>query len=110
MFEYFRYSRNLRRLRREQKEISAKYNKQIKEARQEKSRKEVIDAISAEATMQYDIYEMEIDDRRSRLGVWLYYRLRHYNTTRPHSSLGYKPPAPEAILGTLTQPVLAGLS
>ena len=23
---------------------------------------------------------------------------RHYNTVRPHSSLGYKPPAPEAIL------------
>ncbi|MEQ1837947.1 MAG: integrase core domain-containing protein [Candidatus Nitrotoga sp.] len=25
-------------------------------------------------------------------------RVRHYNTTRPHSSLGYKPPAPEAII------------
>ena len=24
--------------------------------------------------------------------------VRHYNTTRPHSSLGYKPPAPEAII------------
>ena len=23
---------------------------------------------------------------------------QHYNTIRPHSSLGYKPPAPEAIL------------
>ena len=23
---------------------------------------------------------------------------RHYNTVRPHSALGYKPPAPEAIL------------
>jgi transposase InsO family protein len=22
----------------------------------------------------------------------------HYNTIRPHSSLGYKPPAPEAVL------------
>lgn len=22
---------------------------------------------------------------------------RHYNTTRPHSSLGYRPPAPEAV-------------
>lgn len=35
---------------------------------------------------------------------------RHYNTERPHSSLGYKPPAPEVRLGTITQPVLAGLS
>jgi transposase InsO family protein len=23
---------------------------------------------------------------------------RHYNTKRPHSSLGYRPPAPEAII------------
>jgi transposase InsO family protein len=23
---------------------------------------------------------------------------RHYNTKRPHSSLGYKPPAPETII------------
>ena len=23
---------------------------------------------------------------------------RHYNTVRPHSSLGYRPPAPEAML------------
>ncbi len=34
----------------------------------------------------------------------------HYNTIRPHSSLGYKPPAPETRPGTTTQPVLAGLS
>jgi len=35
---------------------------------------------------------------------------RHYNTRRPHSSLGYKPPAPEARLETIIQPALAGLS
>ena len=23
---------------------------------------------------------------------------RHYNTVRPHSSLGYRPPAPEALV------------
>jgi len=27
---------------------------------------------------------------------------RHYNTVRPHSSLGYRPPAPEAILPPAT--------
>ena len=32
---------------------------------------------------------------------------RHYNTVRPHSSLGYRPPAPEAIVTTL--PMLPGL-
>ncbi len=29
---------------------------------------------------------------------------QHYNAVRPHSSLGYKPPAPEAILWPATQP------
>ena len=29
---------------------------------------------------------------------------RHYNTVRPHSSLGYKPPAPEAILWPASLP------
>jgi len=29
---------------------------------------------------------------------------RHYNTVRPHSSLGYKPPAPEAVQWPATQP------
>ena len=32
---------------------------------------------------------------------------RHYNTVRPHSSLGYRPPAPEVVL-TLP-PMLPGL-
>jgi putative transposase len=30
----------------------------------------------------------------------------HYNTVRPHSSLGYRPPAPEVIV--LTMPVPPG--
>ena len=29
---------------------------------------------------------------------------QHYNTVRPHSSLGYRPPAPEAILWPAAQP------
>jgi putative transposase len=29
---------------------------------------------------------------------------RHYNTIRPHSSLGYKPPAPEVVLWPLRNP------
>jgi len=30
---------------------------------------------------------------------------RHYNTVRPHSSLGYRPPAPEAIVWPVPKPV-----
>ena len=29
---------------------------------------------------------------------------RHYNTVRPHSSLGYRPPAPEVVMSGLSLP------
>ena len=32
---------------------------------------------------------------------------RHYNTVRPHSSLGYRPPAPETILPRPVTPIYA---
>ena len=35
---------------------------------------------------------------------------RTYNRVRPHSSLGYRPPAPEALLPAEPVPVLAGLT
>ncbi len=35
---------------------------------------------------------------------------RTYNQVRPHSSLGYMPPAPEALLPAAPVPVLAGLT
>jgi transposase InsO family protein len=35
-----------------------------------------------------------IKEAQALVNQWV----RHYNTTRPHSSLGYKPPAPEAIV------------
>ena len=31
---------------------------------------------------------------------------QHYNTTRPHSALGYRPPAPEAIISMDQRPAL----
>ena len=33
-----------------------------------------------------------------------------YNRIRPHSALGYRPPAPEALLPAEPVPVLAGLT
>ena len=35
---------------------------------------------------------------------------RTYNRVRPHNSLGYRPPAPEALLPADPVPVLAGLT
>ncbi|MCB4825182.1 transposase, partial [Roseicella aerolata] len=34
---------------------------------------------------------------------------RHYNISRPHSALGYRPPAPEAILPHPAGPAYATL-
>ena len=34
---------------------------------------------------------------------------RHYNTVRPHGSLGYRPPAPEAIIPSSWPPGSATL-
>ena len=31
---------------------------------------------------------------------------KHYNTKRPHSALGYRPPAPETIILMATRPVM----
>ena len=31
---------------------------------------------------------------------------RHYNTVRPHSVLGYRPPAPESIVAMDQRPVM----
>lgn len=36
----------------------------------------------------------DLREAKALIEGWRY----HYNTARPHSSLGYKPPAPEAIL------------
>jgi len=40
-----------------------------------------------------------IKEAQALVNQWV----RHYNTTRPHSSLGYKPPAPEAVIKTSVQ-------
>ena len=31
---------------------------------------------------------------------------KHYNTVRPHSSLGYRPPAPEVVLSKTPMPAV----
>ncbi len=31
---------------------------------------------------------------------------KHYNTTRPHSALGYRPPAPETIIPMVPRPIM----
>jgi transposase InsO family protein len=33
---------------------------------------------------------------------------RHYNTVRPHSALGYRPPAPEAVIAAVSPATWTG--
>ncbi|MEL6220939.1 MAG: integrase core domain-containing protein, partial [Pseudomonadota bacterium] len=40
------------------------------------------------------------------LGSLIEHWRRHDNTVRPHSAIGYKPPAPEAILPVDQRPVM----
>ncbi|MFK7746683.1 MAG: integrase core domain-containing protein, partial [Roseobacter sp.] len=35
---------------------------------------------------------------------------KHYNTKRPHSALGYRPPAPEPIIPMEQRPIMHELS
>ena len=63
-----------------------------------------------------ELLEREIFDTLHEAKVLIERWRVHYNTVRPHSSLGYRPPAPEvwrpAETGsaTLRPPQLAGLS
>jgi len=42
--------------------------------------------------------ETHIGEILVKLGVLFAQWRQHYNAVRPHSSLGYRPPAPEAIV------------
>jgi putative transposase len=42
-----------------------------------------------------------LQEARGLIEVWR----RQYNTIRPHSSLGYRPPAPEVLIGPAPQTV-----
>ena len=45
-----------------------------------------------------EVLNVEIFDTLLEAGVLIERWRREYNHVRPHSSLGYRPPAPEAIL------------
>lgn len=42
-----------------------------------------------------------LEEAKAVIEVWR----RYYNTLRPHSSLGYRPPAPEAITWPASPPM-----
>jgi len=44
-----------------------------------------------------------LKEARERIEQWR----RHYNTVRPHSALGYRPPGPQAIAPRRTDPAFA---
>jgi putative transposase len=50
--------------------------------------------------------ENDPPDRLPILGTLIEQWRRHYNTVRPHSALGYRPPAPESIIPMDPRPVM----
>lgn len=48
--------------------------------------------------LRYELPNLEIFDTVLEARVLCERWRRHYNAVRPHSSLGYRPPAPETVL------------
>jgi putative transposase len=56
---------------------------------------------SFNGTLRYEVLDAEVFDTIIEARIIIEQWRRHYNQVRPHSSLGYKPPAPMAILPRL---------
>lgn len=53
---------------------------------------------SFNGSMANELLNIEVFDTLYEADVMIQRWIRHYNTTRPHSALGYRPPAPAAVL------------
>ena len=62
---------------------------------------------SFNSKLRDEILNMEIFYTLKEAKVLIERWRHHYNTVRPHSSLGYRPPAPETILPTVDGPAYA---
>ena len=60
--------------------------------------------------MRDELFNLEIFYSLKEAQVLIEMWRRHYNTIRPHSALGYRPPVPAAVLVRPTQIQLVGLS
>ena len=57
-------------------------------------------------TITIDNKDYELDDLSKEAQIVIEKWRHHYNTKRPHSSLGYRPPAPEAIIPIDQRPTM----
>ena len=53
---------------------------------------------SFNGTLRDELLNTEVFNTLAENRVLIEQWRRHYNTVRPHSSLGYRPPAPEVVL------------
>ena len=56
---------------------------------------------SLNAQLRDELLNAEIFESLREAEIVIESRRRHYNTVRPHASLGYKPPAPEVFVPAL---------
>ena len=65
---------------------------------------DAIRAIGVSEQLRDELLEGELFYSLGEAEVLIEAWRRHYNTRRPHSALGYKPPAPEVRLRPAAQP------
>src|SRR3712207_3501770 len=58
---------------------------------------EVVKALGVSEELRDELLDREIFHSLREAQVLIEAWRRHYNTVRPHSALGYRPPAPEAV-------------
>ena len=60
--------------------------------------------------LRYELLDVEVFDTLLETRVLTSIWRRHYNTLRPHSSLGYRPPALEAVVPVLLERIACGFT
>ena len=58
---------------------------------------EVVKALGVSEVLRDELLDREVFCSLREAQVLIEAWRRHYNTVRPHSALGYRPPAPEAV-------------
>ena len=54
--------------------------------------------------LRNELLNAEVFNTLLEARVLIEQRRVHYNTVRPHSSLGYRPPAPEVVVSSVSMP------
>ena len=85
-------------------EIVAKLRQVEVLAAQGKAVAEAVRSIGVTEQLRDELLRAEVFNTLRKAQVLIEQWRRHYNTARPHSALGYRPPAPEVVAPWLSMP------